>query len=82
MEGDDVRQERKRLGLTQARLAAELGVPQTTVSHWETGKYRVAHPRMLALALWALEHGAGEDAADDSAAHYAEMAVGWAEAKS
>ena len=78
-----MRRERKRLGMTQAQLAGRLGVPQSTVSHWETGKYRVAHPRMLALALWALEHGAGaEEPADDAAAHYADMAAGWAEAKS
>jgi transcriptional regulator with XRE-family HTH domain len=68
--------------LSQAKLGAELGVPQQTIGRWESGARRISHPRILALALWALEHGAGEDAADDSAAHYAEMAVGWAEAKS
>ena len=42
---------RAELGLTQAALAAELGVRQQTISEWETGQYepRGASVRMLGL---------------------------------
>jgi transcriptional regulator with XRE-family HTH domain len=46
--------------LSQAKLGALLGVPQQTVGRWESGARRISHPRILALALWALERGAGE----------------------
>jgi DNA-binding transcriptional regulator YiaG len=40
---------RRRLGLSQAEFARELGVRQQTVSEWETGKYepRGASTRVL-----------------------------------
>ena len=42
---------RAELGLTQAAMAAELGVRQQTISEWETGQYepRGASVRMLGL---------------------------------
>ena len=42
---------RAELGLTQAAMAAELGVRQQTISEWETGQYepRGASARMLGL---------------------------------
>ena len=35
---------RARLGLTQAQLAAELGVHAMTVSKWETGQRSIPEP--------------------------------------
>ncbi len=51
-DGARVRALRSRLGLTQAGLAAALGVRQQTVSEWETGQYRPrgASVRLLELA--------------------------------
>jgi DNA-binding transcriptional regulator YiaG len=42
---------RRRLGVSQAVLASELGVRQQTVSEWETGRYapRGASARLLTL---------------------------------
>ena len=41
----------RRLGLSQAAFARELGVRQQTVSEWETGRYapRGASARLLSL---------------------------------
>lgn len=41
--------------MTQAELARALGVYQATISQWERGKRGIQHPRMLELALRALE---------------------------
>ncbi len=41
---------RNALGLSQAGLAAALGVDQGTISRWESGKVRIPAPTMLALA--------------------------------
>lgn len=42
---------RRRLGLSQAKMARVLGVRQQTVSEWETGRYRPrgASARLLRL---------------------------------
>ncbi len=42
---------RRRLGLSQADFAAEIGVRQQTVSEWETGRYqpRGASARILGM---------------------------------
>jgi transcriptional regulator with XRE-family HTH domain len=50
--------------LSQQELARRLDVYQTTISQWERGERGIRHGRMLALALWALEHGAGEEGAE------------------
>jgi len=34
----DIASERKRLGLSQAAIAAKIGVNQATVSRWESGE--------------------------------------------
>ena len=39
-DAEAVRALRQRLGLTQRKMADELGVRQQTVSEWETGVYR------------------------------------------
>jgi transcriptional regulator with XRE-family HTH domain len=40
---------RKRMGLTQAQLARELGVSRAAVSRWESGKRAIDN--VLALAM-------------------------------
>lgn len=55
---------RRRMGLSQAEFAHELGVRQQTVSEWETGKYipRGASARLLGIVA---ETQAPYDAAPD-----------------
>ncbi len=50
-DGKAVRSLRKRLGLSQDGLAAELGTRQQTISEWETGRYRPrgASARLLSI---------------------------------
>jgi DNA-binding transcriptional regulator YiaG len=57
---------RRRLGLTQAAFARELGVRQQTVSEWETGRYqpRGASARLLSLLA---EQAAEYDASGETA---------------
>ena len=52
MTPEEIKAARERLGLTQTELAAQLGVAQSRVAVWETGKH--AAPPFLALALRAL----------------------------
>jgi len=54
MTGEQLAMIRLRLGMTQAKLAEVLGVPQSTICRWETGKIRIERPRMLVLALEAI----------------------------
>ena len=44
MDGDELKTARARLRLTQAQLAAELGVHAMTVSKWETGQRGIPEP--------------------------------------
>lgn len=55
MNGEQLRERREGLGMTQAELARKLGMYQTTISQWEQGRKGIRHPRMLDLALRALE---------------------------
>jgi predicted ATPase/DNA-binding CsgD family transcriptional regulator/DNA-binding XRE family transcriptional regulator len=48
---DEIRTRRLRLGLTQAELAAWLGVTANTVARWERGEIRPAHPARVARRL-------------------------------
>jgi transcriptional regulator with XRE-family HTH domain len=50
---------RQEAGMTQAELAAALGVGQATLSSWETGRYR---PAVAVLARVAAAAQAGERA--------------------
>jgi transcriptional regulator with XRE-family HTH domain len=47
---EELREERRRLGMTQAQLADHLGVSRVTVTRWEGG-VTIDQPRMLILAL-------------------------------
>jgi len=47
--GQAIKKARKRKGFTQAKVAAKLGVAQTTISFWETDRF---YPSlMLAICL-------------------------------
>ena len=55
MSGPSLRATRQELGQTQAGLAALLGVSRYLVSKWEREDVRIAHPRILELALAELK---------------------------
>lgn len=47
--GKAIASAREAAGITQAQLAAELGVHQASVSGWERGKYRPGDDAVLAI---------------------------------
>jgi transcriptional regulator with XRE-family HTH domain len=53
MDKNTLKKRRGRLGMTQADLAAELGVASNTVSRYETGSLPI--PAHMSLVLEALE---------------------------
>lgn len=53
MNGDELRQRREGLGMTQEKLAQSLGVNIMTISRWERGVRSI--PPHLSLALEAIE---------------------------
>jgi transcriptional regulator with XRE-family HTH domain len=57
--GARLREWRKRQGMSQAELAAELGINQTAVSDYETGEARI-HAAMLAALARVLRTSADE----------------------
>jgi transcriptional regulator with XRE-family HTH domain len=57
--GERIRELRKRQGLSQAELAAELGLNQTAISDYETGEARI-HAAMLAALARVLRTSADE----------------------
>jgi transcriptional regulator with XRE-family HTH domain len=61
MDGAELRRRREALGLTQTQLGERIGIRQPSISAWEQGHKPIGNPLMLALALWALERGAGEE---------------------
>lgn len=61
MDGHALRDYRREHGLTQTDLARLLGLPQATISRWETGATKIEHGRMLELALLAIANGLGGD---------------------
>jgi len=48
---------RRHMGLSQAELAAELGVRQQTISEWETGMYQPKRAMSKLLTLVAERAG-------------------------
>jgi transcriptional regulator with XRE-family HTH domain len=55
MSGNELRERREKLGLSQSTLAKKLGTTQNTVSRWELGTMEIQNPVMLDLALQTLE---------------------------
>ena len=58
MTPDDLKAWRAKHGYTQVMLAQALDVDVMTVSRWERGVVDI--PRILGLALWALDKRGGE----------------------
>lgn len=54
---DDIRALRQHLGLTQAKLAEELGTRQQTISEWETGMYQPRGASATLLSIVAERSG-------------------------
>jgi transcriptional regulator with XRE-family HTH domain len=51
MTGSKLQKERRRLGLSQAKLADALGVTANTVARWERGEMNIAQPQLVGAAL-------------------------------
>jgi putative transcriptional regulator len=49
--GDELRDLRKRLGLTQVELAEKVGVASNTVARWERGELGISEPVSRLLRL-------------------------------
>src|SRR4051812_43665122 len=58
LSGTALRGRREALGLTQAALAACLGVTSTTVARWERGEKRIGNPERVSAALARLANAA------------------------
>jgi len=54
---EQVRALRQHLGLTQQKLAGELGIRQQTVSEWETGMYQPRGTSATLLSIVAERSG-------------------------
>jgi transcriptional regulator with XRE-family HTH domain len=71
--GDLVRQLRTRLGLTQEKLAARLGVTFPTINRWENGR---AKPSPLALKqIEVLLTALGKDGDDLRSRYFPKKAI-------
>lgn len=55
MTGEELRERRMALHLSQATLADKLGVTKNTVARWERGELRMANPQMVEMSLKQLE---------------------------
>jgi non-specific serine/threonine protein kinase len=55
MEPAELRVRRRQLSLTQAQLAAKLGVAANTVARWERGATAISNPGLLSLSLDRLD---------------------------
>ncbi len=63
--GDELRARREQRNLTQADVAARLGVKRETISHWESGRHLPARKRLEALDAVL----AGDDPLQELAEH-------------
>jgi DNA-binding transcriptional regulator YiaG len=52
MDGQELKRHRHRLRLSQAALAAKLGVHAMTVSRWETDAHAIPQAVALLIASW------------------------------
>ena len=57
----DVRQVRRRMGLSQAQFATKFGFPPATLRNWEQGRSRPDAPTRVLLAVIAKHPEAVED---------------------
>lgn len=55
MNGAELREKRRALGMTQKQLAERLDVRENTVARWERGELTIANPAMLTMALRTLK---------------------------
>jgi transcriptional regulator with XRE-family HTH domain len=55
MTGEELRERRMALHLSQATLADKLGVTKNTVARWERGELTMANPKMIDMSLKQLE---------------------------
>ncbi len=62
MDAAELRDRRRRLGMSQRQLAAELGVAATTVARWERGERAIGNAVLMRLALDHLAAGPGRRA--------------------
>ncbi len=53
--GTQLKAERLKKGLSQCEMAVELGVGQTTVALWETGKFKPTQANKARFRLWSEE---------------------------
>jgi len=51
MTGDELRERRKALGISAARLADLLGFDANTILRWERNELTISHPATLKLAI-------------------------------
>ena len=49
--GDEVRDRRRSLGMSQSELGVALGIARNTIARWERGDLPIGSPRLLSLAL-------------------------------
>ena len=54
MDGDTLKKKRKDLRMTQAELAAKLGVSRNTINRWEAGTIKIPS-EMVELSLKQIE---------------------------
>lgn len=55
MTGEEIKNRRAALGMTQTELANALGITETAIRHWESGRRSPVTPQMLDMALSWLE---------------------------
>lgn len=55
MDGNELKQRREKLNLSQSNLAKLIGVRQQTVSDWESEQHKIQHPKLIDLALQTIE---------------------------
>lgn len=55
MTGEELREWRKGVGLTQTELGRHLGLKQLTISRWERGLAKIRHPVLVTSAIRLLE---------------------------
>jgi transcriptional regulator with XRE-family HTH domain len=56
MTGEELKKERKALGLSQEKLARKLGVSFATVNRWETGKVDISTMPIIGMAIEYLKN--------------------------